>query len=208
VNSRTARDTRRNPVSKNIKAKQKISNTWEAKAVKCLWAPGQGKPLIVTVLKTKEKYQEKCEYKVEVFSILILFFKRFIYFMFMSTLSLSSDTPEKGIRSHYRWLWATMWLLGIELRTSGRAVSDLPHWAISPVLYSNSLKKNFFFLVWSFYFLFCSLCVCLWLCVCVCVCARARDDCVMLPRSGVAGDHEPPDMGARSQLSSLVEQQM
>jgi hypothetical protein len=29
-------------------------------------------------------------------------------------------------------LWATMWLLGFELRTSGRAVSILNHWAISP----------------------------------------------------------------------------
>jgi hypothetical protein len=29
----------------------------------------------------------------------------------MSTLWLSSDTPEEGIRSHYRWLWASMWLL-------------------------------------------------------------------------------------------------
>ena len=28
--------------------------------------------------------------------------------------------------------WATMWLLGIELRTSGRAVSALSLWAISP----------------------------------------------------------------------------
>jgi hypothetical protein len=28
--------------------------------------------------------------------------------------------------------WATMWLLGIELRTSGRAVGVLNHWAISP----------------------------------------------------------------------------
>jgi hypothetical protein len=44
---------------------------------------------------------------------------------YMSTLYLSSDTPEEGIRSHYRWLWATMWLLGIELRTSGRAASVL-----------------------------------------------------------------------------------
>jgi hypothetical protein len=26
--------------------------------------------------------------------------------------------PEKGTRSHCRWLWAPMWLLGIELRTS------------------------------------------------------------------------------------------
>lgn len=53
------------------------------------------------------------------------FLKRFIYFMYMSTLWLSSDTPEEGVRSHYRWLCATMWLLGIELRTSGRAVSAL-----------------------------------------------------------------------------------
>ena len=34
----------------------------------------------------------------------------------MSTLSLSSDTPEEGIRSFHRWL------LRIELRTFGRAV--------------------------------------------------------------------------------------
>ena len=26
--------------------------------------------------------------------------------------------PEEGTRSYYRWLWATMWLLGIELRIS------------------------------------------------------------------------------------------
>jgi hypothetical protein len=56
----------------------------------------------------------------------------FFFFYFMSTLSLSSDTPEKGIGSHYRWLWATMWLLGIELRTSGRAASAFNRWAISP----------------------------------------------------------------------------
>jgi hypothetical protein len=31
------------------------------------------------------------------------FLKRVIYFMYVSTLSLSSDTPEEGIRSHYRW---------------------------------------------------------------------------------------------------------
>jgi hypothetical protein len=44
----------------------------------------------------------------------------------MSTLSLPSDTPEKGSGFHYRWLWATMWLLEIELRTSGRAVVVTP----------------------------------------------------------------------------------
>ena len=59
----------------------------------------------------------------------------FIYlFMYVSILSLSTDTPEMGIGSHYRWLWATMWLLGFELRTSGRSVSALNHWAISPAL--------------------------------------------------------------------------
>ena len=46
----------------------------------------------------------------------------------------SSDTPEGGIRSHYRWLWVTMWLLGMELRTSGREDSARNRWAISPVL--------------------------------------------------------------------------
>ena len=45
---------------------------------------------------------------------------------------MSSDTPEEGIRSYYRWLWATTWLLGFELRTSGRTVNALTHWAISP----------------------------------------------------------------------------
>ena len=44
------------------------------------------------------------------------------------------DTPEESIRSHCRWLWANMWLLGIELRTSRRAVCALNHWAISPAL--------------------------------------------------------------------------
>jgi hypothetical protein len=50
------------------------------------------------------------------------------------TLWLPSDTLGEGIRSHYRWFWATMWLLGIELRTSGRIVSALNQWAISPVV--------------------------------------------------------------------------
>ena len=39
---------------------------------------------------------------------------------------------EEGLRSHYGWLWATMWLLGFELRTFRRAVSALTCWAISP----------------------------------------------------------------------------
>jgi hypothetical protein len=38
--------------------------------------------------------------------------------MYVSSLLLSSDTAEEGIGSHYRWVGATMWLLGIELRIS------------------------------------------------------------------------------------------
>jgi hypothetical protein len=58
--------------------------------------------------------------------------------MYMNTPLLSSDTQEEGIRPHYRWLWATMCLLGFELRTSGRAVGELNHWAISPALFAFS----------------------------------------------------------------------
>ena len=32
--------------------------------------------------------------------------------MYVDTLLLSVDTPEKDIESHYRWLWAIMWLAG------------------------------------------------------------------------------------------------
>jgi hypothetical protein len=72
--------------------------------------------------------------------------------MYVSTLSLSSDTTEEGIRSHYRWLWATMWLLGIELRTSGRAVLAVEpslqpqqtqcYWVLRTELKGRSLLDN------------------------------------------------------------------
>lgn len=45
-------------------------------------------------------------------------FKGSMYLFYVSTLSLSS---EEGIKFHYRWLWPTMWWLGIELRACGRA---------------------------------------------------------------------------------------
>ena len=38
--------------------------------------------------------------------------------------------------SYYRGLWATMWLLGFELMTSGRAVGAPNRWAISSVWFS------------------------------------------------------------------------
>jgi hypothetical protein len=55
-------------------------------------------------------------------------------------------------------LWATMCLLGIEFRPSGRAVSALNHWAISPapqtVFYvdnhiPNTVPQKYNFLFWS-----------------------------------------------------------
>ena len=61
--------------------------------------------------------------------IFFIFFKIFYY---VNTLWLSSDIPEEDVRSHYEWLWATMWLLGFELGTFGRAVSFLTCWTISP----------------------------------------------------------------------------
>ena len=65
--------------------------------------------------------------------------------MYRSTLSLSSDIPEEGIRcirSQYRWLWATIWLPGIKLRTSGKAVSVLKRWAISPAQLLSFMKTG------------------------------------------------------------------
>jgi len=57
-----------------------------------------------------------------------------MYYVYIIQLSacMYACRPEEGTRPHYRWLWATMWLLGIEVRTPGRAVSALNHWAISP----------------------------------------------------------------------------
>ena len=39
---------------------------------------------------------------------------------------------RRGHQIPLQMVWATMWLLGIKLRTSGRAVNALNHWAISP----------------------------------------------------------------------------
>jgi len=64
---------------------------------------------------------------------IFFFLQRFILCIWAHwyTVAVFRHTRD-GIRSHYRWLWATMWLLGFELRTSGRAVGALNRWAISP----------------------------------------------------------------------------
>ena len=75
------------------------------------------------------------------------FFKIFIYLLCIQcSACMCACGPEEGARSHCRWLSATMWLLGIELRTSGRADSALTLWAISPALVLISL--NLILCVW------------------------------------------------------------
>jgi hypothetical protein len=54
-------------------------------------------------------------------SLPLSFFLSDLFCIYISTLQLSSDTLKECIGSDYRWLW----LLGIELRTSGRALSGL-----------------------------------------------------------------------------------
>jgi hypothetical protein len=47
---------------------------------------------------------EQMKYDKVHFHIISFVKELLIYFMNMGTLQLSSDTPEEGIRSHYRWL--------------------------------------------------------------------------------------------------------
>jgi len=89
------------------------------------------------------------ENTVHILTILFFFLK--IYFMYECSICMYTCVPEEGIRSHYRWLWATMWLLGIELRTSVRAASSLNRWAISPAPSPNLLFFSDFYLYWFFY---------------------------------------------------------
>ena len=56
---------------------------------------------------------------------------------------------QKSIRSCFRWLWLTMWLLGMEPKTTERAARALNCWAISPArLFSVCLLLNISWLLW------------------------------------------------------------
>ena len=46
---------------------------------------------------------------------------------------------RRGHQIPVRWLWTTTWLLGIELRTSGRADGAFNHWTIFPAHTHSSL---------------------------------------------------------------------
>ena len=61
-----------------------------------------------------------------------------IFFFKISFIIVSKYTvavlrhSRRGCQISLVWLWATMWLLGFELMTSGRAVSAPNCWAIAP----------------------------------------------------------------------------
>ena len=88
-------------------------------------------------------------------SRILSFFYLYLFIIYpMVCLHVFLQT-EVGTRSYYRWLWATIWLLGIELRTSRRAVNALNHWAISPAPYPGFLTESWWFDKWqktSFFF--------------------------------------------------------
>ena len=81
-----------------------------------------------------------CVYYFLIFKIIYLFI--YLFYLYEYTVAVFRHIPEESIGSHYRWLWATMWLLEIELRTSGRAVSALNLWAISPALFHTFLCEK------------------------------------------------------------------
>lgn len=63
----------------------------------------------------------------------------------MNPLSLPSDTPEEGIKSHYRRLWTTMWVLEIQRRPGEEQSVLLITELISPALYTIFKLNNIFF---------------------------------------------------------------
>jgi len=73
------------------------------------------------------------------------FFK--LYFMYVDTLSLSSDTPEEGITCLLQMVVSDLMVAGIWTLDSGRAVSALNHCAISTAPqssqpYSTLIRSN------------------------------------------------------------------
>jgi hypothetical protein len=51
-------------------------------------------------------------------NFLFPFLRCYLFYVYEYTVAVFRHT-RRGIKSHYRRLWATMWLLGFELGTSG-----------------------------------------------------------------------------------------
>ena len=85
-----------------------------------------------------------CERWGYLFTLPISFLKKYLFLIiYKYTVPVFRQT-RRGYQIPYRWLWATMWLLGIKLWTSGRAVSALNRWAIS------AAKRAFYYLLLVF----------------------------------------------------------
>jgi hypothetical protein len=61
----------------------------------------------------------------------LFYYYLILFYGYECSICMYTNIPEEGLRSRYRWLWATMWLLGIELMISGKAASALNPWLIS-----------------------------------------------------------------------------
>ena len=79
---------------------------------------------------------------------LFIFLDLFIYYVYTRVLYLHvHQHTRRGHQIHYRWLWATRWLLGVELRPSERVAGALKCWAISPALWSLFKSRFEFFVI-------------------------------------------------------------
>ena len=112
---------------KSIKCSQALSTTSLERSKPCTiftkWGGGtqvniQSKQVIAHCIQAFHNLI----FKINMVAERSFFFK--IYLFIISTLS--SDAPEEGVGSHYRWL------LGLELRTFRRVVNAFTHWTISP----------------------------------------------------------------------------
>ena len=75
-------------------------------------------------------------------TIFYFYFMRAVFFptcMFVHCVCTQRDQQWNW---RCRWLWATMWVLGIEPKSTGRATSALSHWTILPVPRHDFLKVN------------------------------------------------------------------
>ena len=66
-----------------------------------------------------------CSPWLSLLSFCFVFLKIYSKYVCEYSVALFRELIKEDIESHYRWFEATMWLLGTELRTSGRAVSAL-----------------------------------------------------------------------------------
>ena len=56
----------------------------------------------------------------------------YVFYVDVCLICMCVCTPEYGIWSHYRWLWAIMWVLVIEFKTTVRLASANYHRGFCP----------------------------------------------------------------------------